>query len=86
VTVKAAVVAPAATVTEAGVVRRLLLSESVTVVALVAALLKVTVQVLEALEPRVVGEQAREESVTAEARAMVAVFETPLRVAVTVAD
>ena len=70
---KAAVVAPAATVTEAGVVRRLLLSESVTVVALVAALLKVTVQVLEALEPRVVGEQAREERVTGALRLRVAV-------------
>ena len=86
VTVNEAEVAPLATVTEAGVVSRALLSETVTAVAEVAALLRVTVQVAEALEPRVVGEQAREERVTAEARVMVAVFETPLRVAVRIAD
>jgi hypothetical protein len=66
-------VAPEATVTEAGVVSSELLSDSVTVVLPVAALLNVTVQVLAALEPRVVGLQASEESVTADARLMVAV-------------
>jgi hypothetical protein len=81
-----AVVAPEATVTEAGVVSSELLSDSVTVVLPVAALLNVTVHVLAALEPRVVGLQASEESVTAAASVMVAVFETPLRVAVTTAD
>ena len=86
VTLNVADVAPAATVTEAGVVSRELLSDSVTVVPAVAALLNVTVQVLAALEPRVVGVQASEESVTAAARLMVAVFETPLSVAVTTAD
>ena len=44
---KVAVEAPAAIVTEVGVVRRALLSASVTVVAEVAAFVKVTVQVLE---------------------------------------
>ena len=68
VTVNVAEVAPAATVTDAGVVSRELLSDSVTVVLAVAALLNVTVQVLAALEPRVVGVQASEESVTAAAK------------------
>ena len=86
VTVNVAEVAPAATATDAGVVNSELLSDSVTVVLAVAALLNVTVQVLAALEPRVVGVQASEESVTAAAREMVAVFETPLSVAVTTAD
>ena len=86
VTVKVADVAPAATVTEAGVVSSELLSDSVTVVLAVAALLNVTVQVLAALEPRVVGVHASEESVTAAAKLIVAVFETPLSVAVTTAD
>ena len=57
VTVNVADVAPAATVTDAGVVSSELLSDSVTVVLAVAALLNVTVQVLAALEPRVVGVQ-----------------------------
>ena len=86
VTVNVADVAPAATATDAGVVSSELLSDSVTVVLAVAALLNVTVQVLAALEPRVVGVHASEESVTAAARVMVAVFETPLSVAVTTAD
>ena len=72
--------------TDAGVVSSELLSDSVTVVLAVAALLRVTVQVPAALEPRVVGVQVSEESVTAAAREMVAVFETPLSVAVTTAD
>ena len=86
VTVNVADVAPAATATDAGVVSSELLSDSVTVVLAVAALLNVTVQVLAALEPRVVGVHASEESVTAAARLIVAVFETPLSVAVTTAD
>ena len=86
VTLNVADVAPAATATDAGVVSSELLSDSVTVVLAVAALLNVTVQVLAALEPRVVGVHASEESVTAAARLMVAVFETPLSVAVTTAD
>ena len=86
VTVNVADVAPAATATDAGVVSSELLSDSVTVVLAVAALLNVTVQVLAALEPRVVGVHASEESVTAAAKEMVAVFETPLSVAVTTAD
>ena len=86
VTVNVAEVAPAATATDAGVVSSELLSDSVTVVLAVAALLNVTVQVLAALEPRVVGVHASEESVTAAAKVMVAVFETPLSVAVTTAD
>lgn len=53
---KLAVVAPAATVTEAGTVKALLLSESVTTVPPVgAASDSVTVQVVEAPEPTVVG-------------------------------
>ena len=86
VTVNAADVAPTATATEAGVVSNELLSDSVTTVLAVAALLNVTVQVLAALEPRVVGLHATEESVTAAARLIVAVFDTPLSVAVTTAD
>ena len=86
VTVNAADVAPAATATDAGMVSSELLSDSVTAVLAVAALLNVTVQVLAALEPRVVGLHATEESVTAAARLIVAVFETPLSVAVTTAD
>ena len=86
VTVNAADAAPAPTVTDTGVVSSELLSDSVTTVLAVAALLNVTVQVLAALEPRVVGLHATEESVTAAARLIVAVFDTPLSVAVTTAD
>ena len=86
VTVNAADAAPAPMVTDAGVVSSELLSDSVTTVLAVAALLNVTVQVLAALELRVVGLHATEESVTAVARLIVAVFETPLSVAVTTAD
>ena len=85
-TVKVAELAAEAMVAEVGVVSRVLLSEIVTAVALVAALLRVTVQVAEAPEARVAGVQARAESVTGALRLMVAVFDTPLRVAVTVAD
>jgi hypothetical protein len=54
---------PADTVTEAGVVSRDELSETVTAVPPVgAAFERVTVQVLLALEPRLVGAQVKEES------------------------
>ena len=62
VTVKLADVAPEATVTEPGVVSRLLLSDSVTAVLPVAALLNVTVQVALAPEANVPGLHCREES------------------------
>jgi hypothetical protein len=87
VAVKVAVEAAAATVTEAGTVSTTLLSESVTKVPPAgAALERVTVQVLVPPEFKLVGEQAREERVTAATRLMVAVWKTPLRVAVTMAD
>jgi len=86
VTVKVAVLLEAATVTEAGVVSRLLLSESVTVVLLVAAALRVTVQVLLALEASEVGLHATEVTVMPGAvRLMLAVAVELLRVAVMVA-
>jgi hypothetical protein len=54
---------PAGTVTEVGVVSRAELSETVTAVPPVgAAFERVTVQVLLALEPRLVGAQVKEES------------------------
>jgi len=73
-------------VTEAGTVRLALLSERLTAVLLEAALERVAVQVAEPLELRVDGEQAREISVVGAERVMEVVRETPLRVAVTVAD
>ena len=85
VAVKVAVVELAATVTEAGTVSSALLSDTVTVVAVVGALDRVTVQVLLAEEFRLVGEQAKDVSVTGATKLMVAVLDTPLNVAVTVA-
>ena len=70
----------------AGVVRRALLSESVTVVAAVAALVKVTVQVLEALDPKIVGVHVNDESVAVDDKLIERVFDMPLKVAVTIAD
>jgi len=85
VTVNVAVVAFAATVTEDGVVNNELLSDSVTVVPPVgAAELSVTVHVLVPLELTVVGLHASDDNVTGGASVTVAVFETPLSVAVTV--
>ena len=84
VAVKVAVVAPEATVTDAGTVSSALLSDTVTVVAAVAAFDSVTVQVLPAADPKLVGEHATEVSVTGATRLMVAVLDTPLRAAVTV--
>ena len=83
---KVAADCPLATVTEAGTVRLALLSERLTAVLLETALERFTVHVAEPLELRVEGEQAREVRVASVARVMVAVRETPLRVAVTVAD
>ncbi len=85
VAVKVAVVEPDATVTEAGTVSKALLSDTVTVVAAVAALERVTVQVLLADEFKLLGEQASDVSVTGAIRLIVAVCDTPLKVAVTVA-
>ena len=86
VALKVAEVEPAATVTDAGVVSSALLSDTVTEVPPVgAALVSVTVHVLAALEPRLVGLQASEERATGATRLSVAVRDTPLRVAVTVA-
>ena len=86
VALKVAVVAPAATVTEAGTVSRALLLERPTAAPPVsAALASVTVQVPAAPEFRLVGLHASEETVTGAARLSTADLETPLRVAVTVA-
>ena len=75
----------AATVTEAGTVSSALLPDTVTVVAAVGAFDRVTVQVLLAEEFRLVGVQTSDVRVTGAPRLMVAVLDTPLRVAVTVA-
>ena len=69
----------AGTVTETGMVREELLSESATVIPPEgAAADNVTVQVLEALGPRVVGAQTSEETRTAAERVMLALAELPL--------
>ncbi len=86
VALKVAVVAPAATVTNAGTVSEALLLASVTLNPPVGAVwVSVTVQVLTALCPRLVGLQAAPETSTGASRLMVAVCELPPRVAVTVA-
>ena len=72
--------------TEAGTVKLALLLESETAVLLEAALENVTVQVDAAPELRVEGEQANEVRVTGLLSVIVAVFETPLSVAVTTAE
>ena len=86
VAVKVALPWPDATPTLAGTVSNPLLLESATVVALVAALFKVTVQVLEALLPRVEGAQASELSWAGATRLIVLVRFTPPALAVTIAD
>ena len=85
VAVKVAVVELAATVTDAGTVRSALFPDTVTVVAAVGAFDSVTVQVLLAEEFRLVGVHANDVSVTGATKLIVAVLDTPLRVAVTVA-
>jgi hypothetical protein len=86
VALKLAVVAPAATVTDEGVVSKVLLLERVTPEPPVAAAwASVTLQVATALCPRLVGLQTTAETRTGAMRLMVAVFELLARVAVTVA-
>ena len=81
-----AVVVPAATVTDAGTVSEALLLASVTPDPPVGALwVRVTVHVLTALCPRLVGLQATPETSTGASRLIVAVCELLPRVAVTVA-
>ena len=85
VAVKLAVVLPASTVTEVGTVKAVLLSEIETAIPVVAALERVTVQVLLAPEANEVGLQTRAVGVIAGAvRATEAVLEVPFKVAVTV--
>jgi hypothetical protein len=81
--VKVALLCPDATVTLAGIVSRPMLLASKTVAALVAAWFNVTVQVLDALLPRVEGAQAREESCAGATRLKVLVGFTPPALAVT---
>jgi hypothetical protein len=79
-------VAPAATATEAGTVSEALLLANATVDPPMGAVwVSVTVHVLTALWPRLVGLQATPETRTGTNRLMVAVFELLPRVAVTVA-
>jgi len=80
---KLALLCPNATATLAGAVSNPLLLASETVAALVAALFKVTVQVLDALLPRVEGTQATDESVAGDTRLKVLVLVTPPALAVT---
>jgi hypothetical protein len=86
VAVKVALPWPDATTTLAGTVSNPLLLASATVVALMAALFKVTVHVLEALLPRVEGAQASELSCAGATRLMVFVRFTAPALAVTIAD
>ena len=82
--VKVADLAPAATVTEAGVVSSALLLDKETVAPPVAAgLFKATVHVLVAPEDRLLGLQTNEErTATGASRFTVAFWETPFMVAV----
>jgi hypothetical protein len=86
VALNVAVVAPAATVTDAGTVSETLLLASVIFDPPMGAVwVRVTVQVLTALWPSAVGAQARIETSTGASRVMVAVCELLPRVAVTLA-
>jgi hypothetical protein len=80
VALNVATVEPAATLTEAGVVSVERLSETATLAPPVgAALVRVTVQVLEALGPRLLGVQASEETNTeAATRLRLVLAELPL--------
>ena len=86
VAVNVAVLWPSATVTLAGTVSNPLLLASETAEAAVAALSSVTVQVLDALLPRVEGAQASDESWAGATRLSVFVRLAPLRLAVMTAD
>lgn len=86
VAVKAAEDWPASTVAEAGTVSVLLLSETVIVVLTLTALDSVTVQVEDAPEASDAGEHVSEAGETVVTRLMFEVFETPLNVAVMMAD
>ena len=86
VALKLADVAAAATVTEAGAVRPVLVFVRVTVAPPVgAALVRVTVQVLEVLGPRLAGLQANPDTNTGATRLTPALEELPLYVPVRVA-
>ena len=79
VALKVAVVAAAATVTDAGTLRVELVLVKVTLAPPVgAAWVRVTVQVLEEFGPRLVGLQASEETSTDATRLMLALAELPL--------
>jgi len=81
--VKVVVLWPVETVTLAGTVSNPLLLASETVAALMAALFNVTVQVLDALLPRVEGAHASEESCAGATRLKVLVLFKPPALAVT---
>jgi hypothetical protein len=86
VALNVAVVAAAATVTDAGTVSVVLVFVSVTNAPPAgASLVSVTVQVLEAFGPRFAGLQASDDTSTGATRLMVAFAELLLYVAVTVA-
>lgn len=86
VALKFAVVLPDVTVTDAGTVSRALLLPSVTVVPPAGVVWeRVTVQLLTALWPRLVGLQPSVDTSTGVSRFIVAVLELLPRVAVTVA-
>ena len=86
VALKVAVVAPAATVTDAGTVSNGLLLASVTAEPPAGEIwVMVTVQVLTALWPRVAGLQATPETSTGASRLTLALCELVPKVAVTVA-
>ena len=86
VPLKVAVVAPAVTVTDGGTVSDALLLATVTLDPPAGAdWVNVTVHVLTALCPRLVGLHAKPETSTGASRLIVAVCELLLRVAVTVA-
>ena len=79
VALKLADVAAAATVTEAGTVRVELVMDKVTVAPPVAAaLVRVMVQALAALGPRLPGVQAKEDTSTGATRLTLALAELPL--------
>jgi len=86
VALNVAEVAPDATLTDAGTVRVAFVFVRVTFSPPVGAIcVSVTVQVLEAFAPRVVGTHASEESITGATSVILALAELPLYVAVIVA-